>query len=105
MRYLPPRSHLMTMIAPHPHEAMDQAEQPLLAVVQRVITPDALAQSLSPARRPSQRHRKLPGELLCLLFVAMHLLPPTALDLVLATVLSGRRARDPGSTPSPASAS
>jgi Insertion element 4 transposase N-terminal/Transposase DDE domain len=69
---------------------------PVLSVVDPALPHATVQTVLHRYQSGRERCRKLPGELLVLLVVAMHLVPSTSLDLVLETMLAGLRQAYPG---------
>jgi hypothetical protein len=95
----------MSLIVAHPQTVLAEEDRPFLDVIEHVIPQEQVRAVVEQYRHGRERNRKLPGPLLVLLFITQHLVPPVGLDMVLATLLAGRRARTPGSEPRPASKS
>ena len=71
------------------------SEEIRLAALERVV-PQATIRTVAAAHRgPKQRRRKLPGEVVLLVCILMHLYPTEALERVLSKLYRGRRLLDP----------
>lgn len=81
----------MPFMVPHTLPRDEVTDHAVLTIVRRVVPPATVDDVVTQYGAPHRRTRKLPGDLLLLLFVAMHLMPPMALELVLEVVLVGRQ--------------
>jgi hypothetical protein len=89
----------MGFIVPHTLGAVAQTGAPVSSLLARVIPATTLTEIVTRLQPARSRRRKLPGEVLLPLLVAMHLIP-AALEVVLEMLLLGR----PGMEQRPAAA-
>ena len=76
-------------------EDTNPSEEIRLAALERVV-PEATIRTVAAVHRgPKQRRRKLPGEVVLLVCILMHLYPTEALERVLSKLYRGRRLLGP----------